>query len=351
MSRSIVAVLLLAAAALSQARLTVSGRRDNTLYQDAQGTLSNGAGQQMFVGTSAAGQLRRGLLTFDLAGLLPPYVTLHSAVITLSVSQARGTGTVPVTLHSVDAAWGEGSSRAGGDESLGAPATPGDATWVHRSFPGAAWTNAGGDYRRAPYDATTRVGGVGRYQFSSAQLVADLQFLAWNPQHAFGWILVGDESENGTLRSFATREHPDPALRPSLTLTWTNPTAAIGFFGNTCGGFEPIPVGMCHLGNAGFAVEFVGGPPDGLGILLFATDDAKNPIPLANQCHLYLDPATLVPAGVLALTRTGAARVRMPIPDVRALMGTWAFTQLLAIDPRQPAAVFGSRALALFLAD
>jgi len=350
MSRSLFLPLLLATIGPAQTRLTVPAAKDNTLYQDPSGSLSNGAGQHVFAGTNAAGLARRGLLTFDLRGLLPPFATLHSAVITLSVSQAQSTPSVPVSLHRVSAPWGEGDSRASGDEADGASATAGDATWRHRSFPTVQWTTAGGDFEVLPVATTTLVGGNGSYGFTSAQLVADVQYLAWHPEAAFGWLIQGDENGTGSAKRFASREHPDPALRPRLTLTWTNPEPAIGLFGGLCGGFDVVPSGMCHIGNAAFAADFVGGIPSGLGLLLVGSAEAQPWLPLGPDCHVYLDPVAIALITLVPLSPVGTARVPLPIPASPALMGTWAYVQMVALDRATPA-VRGSRGMALFLAD
>jgi outer membrane biosynthesis protein TonB len=43
-------------------QVTLSPSKDNTLYEDAAGSLSNGAGQHFFSGNTSAGSVRRGSL-------------------------------------------------------------------------------------------------------------------------------------------------------------------------------------------------------------------------------------------------------------------------------------------------
>jgi hypothetical protein len=125
----------------------------------------------------------------------------------------------------------------------------------------------------------------------------------------------------------------------------------IAHIGRACDGFEPVPAGMCHIGNAAFAVEFVGGTPAGLGLLLFAPEVATKPLPLPNDCGLYLEATGVSVMALLPLSPLGGARVPLPIPAAPALMGTWVFLQMVSVDPAQPMSPRGSRALGLFLAD
>ncbi|MCP4246795.1 MAG: hypothetical protein GY778_07075, partial [bacterium] len=62
--------LLIAAAATAPAQTTfdIPAAKDNTLYEDSLGALSNGAGIYLFTGrtdVAANGKLRRGLVAFD----------------------------------------------------------------------------------------------------------------------------------------------------------------------------------------------------------------------------------------------------------------------------------------------
>jgi hypothetical protein len=48
---------------------------------------------------------------------------------------------------------------------------------------------------------------------------------AWldTPANNFGWILIGDETTNGTAKRFNSREHPTPDNRPQLTIAFNLP--------------------------------------------------------------------------------------------------------------------------------
>jgi hypothetical protein len=134
--------------------------------------------------------------------------------------------------------WGEGASNAtGGGGGSGAPAAAGDATWLHTFFNTATWTTAGGDFLGAS-SATTAVGGVANYTWTSPQLAADVQSWLAAPATNFGWLLLGNEAVNQTVKRFDTRENATAAFRPVLSVDYTpipEPMTAIlgavGFFG------------------------------------------------------------------------------------------------------------------------
>ena len=81
------------------------------------------------------------------------------------------------------------------------------------------WTNASGDFV-AEASAATSVGGLGKYEWSSDQMNADVQ--AWLDDAAtnFGWILIGNESKVKTANRFNTMESSESA-RPTLTIEFT----------------------------------------------------------------------------------------------------------------------------------
>ncbi len=191
--------------------------KDNTLYENPLGQLSNGSGQYFFAGrTAVAGLIRRGLLAFDLTSGLPQGATVTSVVLTLHVSRTL-LSAQSVQLHNVLADWGEGASNSiilGGG--MGAPSAPGDATWSHTFFDTSAWANPGGDFAAAP-SATQSVGAIGFYTWSSAQMVADIQAWLDDPSTNFGSMVKGPEGPASTKR-FDSRENPVAAFRPRLTV-------------------------------------------------------------------------------------------------------------------------------------
>jgi hypothetical protein len=194
--------------------LTFGAARDNTLYESPTGSVSNGKGQYFFAGRTATGELRRGVLAFDVSVSIPPGVVVDSAVVVLSMSRSRP-GTAAVGLHRLLASWGEGTSDALFEEGGGAASTPGDVTWIHRFFATQNWAAAGGDFQPAA-SATVNVGDVGFYSWSSPALLADVQHWVNNPAQSFGWLLRGDEVTLGSATRFDTRESPAVTARPRL---------------------------------------------------------------------------------------------------------------------------------------
>lgn len=204
---------------------TLYPSRDNTLYEDAGGTFSNGAGHYFFAGRTGAGLIRRGLVAFDVAGALPPGSVIINATLTLHMSRSTS-GTEPVALHRLLADWGEGTSVAAGEGGMGAAATSGDATWLHTFFDSHFWTTPGGEFT-AVASASIPVADEGPYTWAGTpQLQADAQAWLDDPANNFGWLLLGNETAPTTSKRFNTRENSDPATWPQLTLVY-EPLAAV----------------------------------------------------------------------------------------------------------------------------
>jgi hypothetical protein len=198
--------------------VTLVSGRDNTLYQDPTGSLSNGAGQYFFSGTNAAGLIRRSLVWFDLSPI-PAGSTINAVSLTMHMSQTSS-GASNVELHRLLVNWGEGTSQAAGGEGAGAPATPGDATWLHTFYNTSFWSNPGGDFDPAA-SAVTSVNAIGFYSWSSAGLVSEVQNWLNMPASNFGWLLKGDESVFQTSKRFDSRQNLTADFRPMLMIDYT----------------------------------------------------------------------------------------------------------------------------------
>ena len=229
-SKTLLAVTLagalggIVASSASAAMINITPSKDNTLYEydPAEGDHSNGAGFHFFAGNNDEGEIRRGVFAFDIAGSIPRGSTIVAVSLSMNMSRTMSDTTRIVELHKLLADWGEGTSHAPGGEGDGAPAMPNDATWRHRFFDTIFWTTPGGDFS-VTVSANQSVGPVGQYTWSSAQMVADVQSWLGNPASNFGWLLLGDESTNGTTKRFDTRESASP---PVLTIVYmrTAPT-------------------------------------------------------------------------------------------------------------------------------
>ena len=192
--------------------------KDNTLYQyvPADGDRSNALGFHFFTGETGMGELRRGVLAFDIAGNIPAGSAILGVTLSLNMSMTPSGTPRTTELHKLLADWGEGTSQASGGEGDGAPATTNDATWRHRFFDTIFWTTEGGDFS-ATVSASQSVGVVGMYTWSSSQMVADVQSWLNDPASNFGWLVLGDESEIATAKRFDTRESASP---PVLTIQY-----------------------------------------------------------------------------------------------------------------------------------
>ena len=239
LSLCLVAFLMGAPTMLSAATITLESVKDNTLYENAGGLLSNGAGQYMFAGktgSNAGFRLRRAVLAFDLsaipAGSVVNAVSVSMFCSNVSINGPGAIGT-PQPLHKLLSDWGEGTSdtapAAGGG---GAISTAGDATWIHTFFPDETWSTPGGDYEPINSSSVTVVS-VGPYTWpSSPLLIADVQSWIDFPATNFGWIMLGSEAVDNSAKRFNTHEFPDQGQRPSMFISYTpgvpNATTSVG---------------------------------------------------------------------------------------------------------------------------
>jgi hypothetical protein len=199
--------------------------RDATLVEDANGSRANGSGSVLIGGRTnqGSGALRRVLLNFDVRANVPSTAHIDSVTLILS-SGGANQGAVTFDLHRVVGDWGEGGSVADGGS--GAPAAPGDSTWLHRFYNPAApdsspaWNHPGGDYiTRSSASADLFVSGY--YAWSSQRMVRDVQSWVSGQTSESGWVLIGDEDAPGSTRRFESRESPEIALRPLLIVEYT----------------------------------------------------------------------------------------------------------------------------------
>jgi hypothetical protein len=204
--------------AASAAIIVINPSKDNTLYEydPAEGDTSNALGLHFFAGETGMGELRRGVVAFDIAGQVPAGSTVTAVSLSMNMSRTAVETARTVELHKLLADWGEGTSDAPGEEGDGAPATSNDATWRHRFFDTIFWTNEGGDFS-ATVTASQSVGAIGQYTWASGQMVADVQEWLDNPANNFGWLVLGDESTIATAKRFDTRESASP---PVLTIQY-----------------------------------------------------------------------------------------------------------------------------------
>jgi hypothetical protein len=215
------ALLLMPAVAAAE-RIFIEAGQDATLIEEPDGTLANGAGPAFFVGRTNQRQnsVRRGLIYFDVAAALPENARVESARVTLYMSPSNA---VPrqIGLHRLLSDWGEGTSSASGGG--GDLSTPGDATWIHTFYDDGFWVKPGADFV-ARASVSREVAASDFYMWpSTRRAVADVRLWLRAPHRNFGWILLGDEATAQSVKSFASREAPDPSLRPVLEVIYQLP--------------------------------------------------------------------------------------------------------------------------------
>jgi hypothetical protein len=195
---------------------------DATLVEHPDGALANGSGPSLFAGRTSQGQnsARRALLRFDVAVALPERAIIESVSLTLFMSPSNPEMR-ELRLHRVLADWGEGASSSSGGG--GRPSQPGDATWIHTFYDFEFWAHNGGQFV-ARDSARLEVAGSAFYTWECTNhLVEDVRLWKSAPRRNFGWIVIGDETAPQTAKNFASRENPDPALRPLLEVTYRTP--------------------------------------------------------------------------------------------------------------------------------
>jgi hypothetical protein len=221
--RTAIALLLLLVPAMAAAEtILIDAVQDATLIEDPDGDLANGSGPVFFAGRTSQRQnsVRRGLVTFDVAGALPRNARIESARITLYMAPSNPSPS-PIGLHRLLAEWGEGHSFAtggGGDDSA-----PGDATWIHSFYYDEFWVKSGGHFV-ARASVSLEVADSAFYTWESTpKMLADVRLWLAAPHRNFGWILLGDEKTPQNVKSFASREELNTSLRPVLEVTFHLP--------------------------------------------------------------------------------------------------------------------------------
>jgi len=254
---------------------------DGSIYED-DADLSNSSGQHLFSGATAfrnSGFQRRALLAFDVASSVPANATITGASLSLTVNRVPGPDNVfDFGLHAITSNWNEGATDAGGQEGKGAAAVGDDVTWTRTGF--GDWNTEGGDFVAEP-SAVTEVNDRGSYTWSSDLMASNIQSWITDPESNAGWILVGmgDPLLPFSAKRFASRENPDEATRPSLTIQYELSETLLGDYdadgelteadiGYVCsavqGGLNPVEFDLngdeiVDLGDLEFWVERVKG--------------------------------------------------------------------------------------------
>ena len=196
--------------------ITLTSVKDNTIFSEAD-TLSNGAGSDIYCGRIRDDPLRRALMRFDVSSL-PTDVLIDSVRLELKLTTSPNLTPSLIRVYRVLADWGEGASDS--PQGRGAPAQTGDATWANTFYPSSLWSNPGGDVAAAASDSLN-VTGTGDYVWNSAGLASDVH--GWTSQTFanYGWMLIGDEATDRSVRAFSSREG---ATAPRLVIHYSAAT-------------------------------------------------------------------------------------------------------------------------------
>lgn len=338
--KAVAIVLTLGAGCLTaQTQVTIPSSKDNTLYENSGGSLSNGAGSRCFAGTTGSffnpSLKRRAVIAFNVAKQIPSGSTITKADLVMTVVMSASLSNKTVTLHRVTADWGEAGSVGGGTgQGAGGAAKTGDATWIHTFYNTKKWQNAGGDFNSTA-SGSASVGTSGAQTWASTkQMVADVQSWLDKPATNFGWLLLGDESTSKTARAFATKEDTTAALRPRLLVSYTPPKALVSSTGRGCKGSASTPLalaanGVPSIGNTGFALGLSGGPA-GNGLFALGLSLLPSPVDLGSGCNLYVNTLP-----ILVVFGGNANRaLPLPIPNRTSLIGLTVHWQGAVGDPK-----------------
>jgi len=252
--------------AVEPIEVVIVASKDNVLYETVDGSVSNALGTRLFAGNQNSGAKRRSVVAFDL-GEIPVGAHVLHAELTLFCNQSSGAA-FPITVHRLTASWGEGKSVAGGNQGSGGPATPGDATWLHRFFPDTFWSTPGGTFVASPSASASVAAQNVFVTWSGAGLLDDVHHWVDMPGMNHGWILRGDEVTANNTKRFDSREVATVANRPRLTVVYLppGPTGACCFGDGSCaeldaemcvmmGGLYQGDGSMCHMVSCPIELE------------------------------------------------------------------------------------------------
>lgn len=344
-ARRLAAVVLLAAVApplVAQITVVVPCDRDNSLYESASGSFSNGRGDSVFCGVTAQGRVRRTLLHFDVAAALPANAIVVAAEMHLHVIFSTAGAATEVAAHRVLQTWGEGTSFAtAGGGGMGAPSTAGDATWAHAIYPNVSWP-AGGDFAPTPsfVFSMANLGSV-----SASASVADVQDWLRNPGANHGWLLkTAEASLLDRSRRIDSRESAGP--RPALQIVYLLP-GTTGSWGTGCPhGSGTMATQWVGVPTSGAPLQLVHGaaPAMSLGASFFAFELVSSGFELSPGCRVHLPVASgLVFGDLFATDGAGAASSTFLLPA--GYPGRLLVAQALVLDGRVPELVLGNAAL------
>ncbi|HLQ36316.1 MAG TPA: DNRLRE domain-containing protein [Planctomycetota bacterium] len=339
MYRTLFAAVMFAGFSAAQIAVQITADHDNTLYQDAAGSTSNGSGEFLFCGLSGTPTTRRTVLHFPLTAV-PAGSRIVAASVQMFVSRSGVFVDFDIEAHRLLADWGEGTSNAISQEGRGAAATTGDATWLHRFYPTLFWNRPGGDFDPIP-SVTVPSPQSGPFTFTtSRRMVADVQDWLDGRAPNFGWLLKTDEQLATEVRRFNSRESLNVPSRPTLTVTFVPPgsvvSVGLGCIGSNGLSLHLQPSGAPVQGQT-FSVQLQNGLPGAVAANLLSFGLSAEPLDLAPGCTYFLEflPGIYTP-GIHILDGSGQASETYPVPVLAALFGMPLAMQAASLDAVVP---------------
>ncbi len=197
--------------------------QDNSLIQYQAPQYSGGASPYIYVGLEHYSLTKmRGLVDFNVAGSIPAGSTINSVTLTVTIELTNSTTfvTPTVQLHDVLSNWGQGTGTPTAYMPPFSPTTTNDATWTNTFYPTQNWKTPGGDFSSTVSGSAVFGADYTNSTFNStSQMVADVQSWLNNPSTNFGWLMLGDETQNSG-KMIGSMHSSSP---PTLTIDYTAP--------------------------------------------------------------------------------------------------------------------------------
>lgn len=299
--------LFLSLGSFADAQVVLAANHDAAIYEES-GSLANGSGMYLFAGENGQGNIRRSLLSFDIAAALPAGSQITSVTLRLDCNQAASPSEA-VTVHRLLASWSEGPSDPSGGEGSGVAAGAGDVTWTQRNFgAGQPWSVPGGDFVATSSAGATAPTGPVLFA-STPQLVADVQSWLDQPASNFGWILRSNETAPSTARRFDSRHGLTPGLWPTLVIDFApgcpSGTNFCVLSPNSAGpGASIFGSGSTSVALNRFGLNASGCPASTNGLFYFGAQTAQ--LPFGNGTRCVGGPQRRL--GALTTSATGGAQ-------------------------------------------
>src|SRR5215203_1980012 len=93
----------------SAATVTIAASKDSSIFE-SDSNASGGGAPGIHSGTNGMGSRRRGLIAFDVAGVMPASSVITSAQLTMYLGNTSNETAATIELHKVTRDWGEGTA-------------------------------------------------------------------------------------------------------------------------------------------------------------------------------------------------------------------------------------------------